>query len=243
MNTRTWVIFGVVCVILFGGLIAYSRSQSNSASVDQIDANSILSASPSSGDIADHVLGNRDSKVVLIEYGDFQCPSCGGAHAGVKQIMEEYKDTVAFVYRNFPLTSMHPNAVAAATAAEAAGLQDKYWDMHNLVFETQNDWSNLSINQRTEQFVQYAEQVGVKDIEQFRRDQSDSRISKKISFDQALGKKKNVTATPSFFLNGEKLESDISNTLVQGDVSKIRTLLDTILKEKGIVAPAANTEE
>ncbi len=234
MNTKTWIIFGVICVALFGGLIAYSRSQNNSAEVDNVNVNSILAASKSSGEIADHVLGNKDAKVIWVEYGDFQCPSCGGAHPGVKQLMDEYKDRVAFVFRNFPLTSMHPNAVAAATAVEAAGLQDRYWEMHNLVFENQNSWNSLSADQRTGQFVQMAQQVGVKDIEKFKKDQGDTAISKKISFDQALGKKQNVSATPSFFLNGEKVSTDASNALVQGDASKMRTQLDDLLKKLGV---------
>lgn len=237
MNKKTWIIFGVICVAIFGGLIAYSRAQNPSVSIDGVNANAVIAASSKNGNIADHVQGSTNSKVVLVEYGDFQCPSCGGAHPGVKQITQDYGDKITFIFRNFPLTSLHPNAVAAATAVEAAGLQGKYWDMHNLVFESQDAWSNLSAEQRTAKFVEYASQVGVKDLDTFKKDQSDKRISNKIAFDQALGKQAGTTGTPTFLLNGEKVDSEVSGKLVQGDATAMRSLLNTKLKENGIALP------
>lgn len=238
MNSKTWIIFGVICVALLGGLIAFSRSQNPGVDVSGVDANGIIAASNANGDIADHVDGKRDSKVILIEYGDFQCPGCGAIHPGVKKIMEDYSDKIAFVFRNFPLTSMHPNAVAAATAVEAAGLQDKYWPMHNLVFENQNSWSQVSAAQRTDRFIELAKQAGVTDIDKFKADLSSKNIGQKISFDQALGKSKGVTGTPSLFLNGEKVESKVSNSLTSGDDKAFREMLDSKLKENGIEPPA-----
>ncbi len=240
MNTKTWIIFGVVCVAILGGLIAYSRSQNPAADTKDIDANAIIAASAANGNIADHVQGSKDAKVVLIEYGDFQCPSCGGAHPGVKKITEDYGDKIAFVFRNFPLTSIHPNAVAAATAVEAAGLQGKYWQMHDLVFENQNAWSTLSADQRTSKFQELAAQAGVADAEKFRTELSAKSIATKISFDQSLGKGKAVTGTPAFFLNGERVNSDVSGKLVQGDAQPLRDLINNKLKDAGIELPASN---
>lgn len=242
MNKKTWIIFGVICVALLGGLIAYSRSQNPTADTSGVDANSIVTASDANGNIGDHVLGKRDSQVLLFEYGDFQCPSCGSAHSGIKQIMNEYGDKIGFVFRNFPLTSIHPNAIAAASAVEAAGLQDKYWEMHNMVFEQQNTWSNASANDRTNTFVAMAGQAGITDLDKFKQDLSNRNISKKISFDQSLGRGLNVTGTPAFFLNGEKIDATVSGKLVQGDPQPLIDLIKSKLKEKGIDVAEAPAE-
>lgn len=238
MNTKTWIIFGVACVALLGGLIAFSKKDQSGIDLSSVNAKAIIPTSDQSGNIADHVEGDPKSKVVLIEYGDFQCPSCGGAHPGVKKITEDYGDKIAFVFRNFPLTTIHPNALAASAAAEAAGVQGKYWEMHNILYEQQNSWSNASSEERTTKFVTFAKQLGL-DETKFRENIASDTVAKKISFDQATGKKLEVSATPSFFLNGEKVNSDISGKLVQGDASAIRELLNTKLKENGIEPPAA----
>lgn len=240
MSTKTWIIFGVICVALLGGLIAVSRSQKPSVDTSGIDANSVIAASASNGNIADHIEGSATSQVRLIEYGDFQCTSCGGAHPGIKKIVEDYGDKIGFVFRNFPLTSIHPNALAAATAVEAAGLQGKYWEMHNLLFENQEAWSSLSTDQRTTKFVEYAAQIGVANTEKYKTALSSEDIGKKISFDQKLGRDLGVSGTPAFFLNGEKVNDTISGSIVQGDAGPLRELINTKLKEKGIEAPAAN---
>jgi len=94
------------------------------------------------------VLGNENSKVILINYGDFQCSGCAGVHPIVKNITEKYKDKIKFIFRNFIL-SYHTNAKAAAAAAEAAGLQGKYWEMHDLIYESQPSWESLNVEDRT----------------------------------------------------------------------------------------------
>lgn len=237
MNTKTWIIFGVVCVALLGGLIAVSKKDQAGIDLSSVNVNTVLPASDQNGKIADHVEGDAKSKVILVEYGDFQCPSCGGAHPGIKKITEDYGDKISFVFRNFPLTSIHPNALAAAAAAEAAGIQGKYWEMHNMLYEQQNTWSNASSEERTTKFVAFAQQLNL-DTTKFREDLASDLITKKINFDQATGKKLEVSATPSFFLNGEKVDSEISGKLVQGDASAIRELLSTKLKENGVEPPA-----
>lgn len=240
MNTKTWIIFGVICVAFLGGLVAFSRSQKPAADTSGVDVNGIIAASDANGNIADHVEGSSTSPVRLIEYGDFQCPSCGGAHPGIKKITEDYGDKIGFVFRNFPLTQAHPNAVAASTAAEAAGLQGKYWQMHNIIFETQTEWSTLSAEQRTAKFTTLATQVGVTDTEKFKTDLSSKSITKKISFDQSLGRSVKVGGTPTFFLNGEELDQNATNSIVRGDAEPLRKILNAKLKEKGIEAPASN---
>lgn len=231
MNKVAWIIFGAVIVLVFGGLIIYSHSSKPSIDVSNIDTNSIIAASAQNGQIADHVFGNPDSKVVFIEYGDFQCPSCGGAFAQVKSATEAYKDKVAFIFRNFPLTTLHPNARAAAAAAEAAGLQGKYWDMHNMLYEGQADWENLSGDQRTNLFVSYATQLKL-DTAKFKTDIGSTAVNSKISFDQAIGKKIDVNATPTFYLDGTKLSDTDSGQIVQGSTTVLTGLFDKALTQK-----------
>ena len=215
-------------VLVLGGLIAYSRLSNPPADVTSIDVNTIITASDQNGQIADHTFGKTDSKVVLIEYGDFQCPSCGGAHPQIKTVTEEYKDKVLFIFRNFPLRSIHPNALAASAAAEAAGLQGKYWEMHNLIFERQDEWSSLAVNERTSKFAEYAETVGL-NKDRFLTDIASEPVSTKISFDQAIGKKINVNSTPTFFLNGKQLSPETSSSIVQGNTDQLKKELDTLL--------------
>jgi protein-disulfide isomerase len=228
MNKIAWIIFGAAIVILIGGLVIWSRINNPGIDVSAVNTDAVISASQQNGQIADHTFGKTDSKVVLVEYGDFQCPSCGGAHPQIKEVTEEYKDKVLFIFRNFPLTTIHPNARAAAGAVEAAGLQGKYWEMHNLMFESQNAWSSLTGAERTNQFVAYAQQLKL-NTDQFLNDLAKESINQKISFDQALGKKLNVNATPTFYLNGEKLSEATSSAIVQGSTTELKAALDAAL--------------
>jgi len=199
--------------------------------VASIDQNAIQVASERNGFIGDHVLGNPQSSVVLIEYGDFQCPGCKSAYPRMKAIVEEYKEQIGFVFRNFPLTTRHPNARAASGAAEAAGLQGKYWEMHDLIYDNQTAWAGLTGTERADAFASYIEQIGG-DRTTFTNDISLDTINQKISFDQALGKKATVDSTPSFFLGGVKLPGDI-----WGDDAKLRAAIDAELSKAGIPLP------
>src|SRR5690349_8292607 len=127
MNKLKWVIFTVIVLSIFGGIIWVSKSQ-NTVAFDG-DATKIITQAP----IGDHVLGTEAQKVVLIEYGDFQCPGCGSMYPTVHELTEKYKDKLTFIFRNLPLTTLHPNALAAATAAEAAGLQGKFYEMYDML--------------------------------------------------------------------------------------------------------------
>lgn len=228
MSTKTWIIFIAFCVVLFGGLIVYS--QRDRVDVSTVDANSLIAASDQSGQIADRIDGNKDAKVRLIEYGDFQCPGCGAAHPKVKTLMEKYGDNVAFVFRNYPITSIHPNARAAAAAVEAAGQMGKYWDMHNLMYESQSEWSEASASDRSGIFRGYAEQVGLNgDAFDKTLSEQAGRINAKINFDQALGRKVNVTGTPTFYLNGKVVESETF-----GDEAKFEKAIVDELKRQGV---------
>jgi len=231
MNKYGWIIFSVAVVALLGGLIIWTRTTNPTVDVSNVNNNSILAATVDSGNIADHVKGNKESKVLLVEYGDFQCPGCGGAYPNVKTLMEEYGDRVALVFRNFPLTSIHPNAKVAAAAAEAAGLQGKFWEMHDMLFQNQNSWGSLSASSRTDAFVTFASQLEL-DTEKFTNDLVNADINKKISFDMAVGKQNKASSTPTFFLNGKILDDTAAaDGIVKGDLTAIKAELDKALAE------------
>lgn len=228
MSKKTWIIFVVICVAVLGGLVALS--QKDKVDVSNVDQTKIQKASSSNGEIADHTSGKINSKVTFTEYGDFECPYCGEAYPKVKNIVADYSSKISYVFRNYPLSTIHPNAMAAAAAAEAAGLQGKYWPMHDKLYEAQNDWASASTDNRTSLFEQYAKSVGVKNINKFRTDMASDNVSKKISFDLALGGKAQVSGTPSFYINGTKVSDAVSASVISGDGSAMRTALDNALK-------------
>jgi protein-disulfide isomerase len=238
VSKKTWIIFVVIVVGLLTVLAVSSRNARPQIDVSSIDANSLQPASAANGNIAEHVFGKADSKVVFVEYGDFQCPACGSAFPGIKKITEEYKDTIAFVFRNFPLpATTHPNAKAAAATVEAAGLQGKYWEMFNQVYANQTEWSTLTGTARTDMFVSYAKTLGL-DETKFKAGLADSSVTQKISFDQAIGEKIGVNSTPTFFLNGVKVSGDVVQDVQSGNGDKLRTLLDADLKKVSTTPPA-----
>lgn len=202
MDRTRWIIFGVVCVLIVGAL-AFNRKP-NDVKVDNIEPAKVITSSKDSTQIPDHAFGSTENKVVLIEYGDFQCPGCGGLFPTMKSLKEKYKDQLTFVFRNFPLTAAHPNALAAATAAEAAGLQGKWWEYHDILFEQQNAWSSASVEERSDIFVGYAKELGL-DTTKFKKDFENKKIEEKIERDQALGRKIGVSSTPTLVLDGETL--------------------------------------
>jgi protein-disulfide isomerase len=205
VSKKVWIIFASVCAVLLVGLVILSNA--NRINVDHVDVNAIQGPSEQSGNIGDRVFGKTDSPVILIEYGDFQCPGCSSAFPTIEKVVQKYEKKIGFVFRNFPLTGIQPTARAAAAAAEAAGQQDKFWEMYRLLYENQNSWSNLGTNERTDYFVSLAEQLEL-NKDTFLTDLSANAVSQKINFDLAVGKKAGVDATPTFFLNGQKLSSE-----------------------------------
>ncbi|OGN03302.1 MAG: hypothetical protein A2655_00530 [Candidatus Yanofskybacteria bacterium RIFCSPHIGHO2_01_FULL_43_42] len=152
----------------------------------------------------DWIRGDKDSAVTLIEYLDFQCPACGVYHPWVTQLFSEYGDRVRFATRHFPIINIHPNAMPAAKATEAAGKQKKFWEMHNLLFENQRNWSNE--RNPIDLFLSYAEDIGL-DKDKFLADYKDGSIDDKIDSDRNGALRAGVTGTPTFFLNGKKINN------------------------------------
>ncbi len=192
-----------VAVVLLGASIYWSQTATESANEGIVET--------------ENVKGNPDAAVVLVEYSDFQCPACAQLYPVAKQIVEEYGDSLRFEYKHFPLISIHPYAVPAARAAEAAGQQGKFFEMHDKLFENQSTWSS-SVNPQT-YFVAYAEEIGL-DVDQFKLQMKASLLDEKIqaSFEEA--RSKGYTGTPTFELNGERMTFEtIEDLLLQIDVA------------------------
>jgi protein-disulfide isomerase len=137
----------------------------------------------------------------LVEFGDFQCPACGVAYPVARKIKEEYAGRINFVFRHYPLQG-HLNAFNAAMAAESAANQGKFWEMHDKLYEKQKEWSDS--DKWLDIFIKYAKDLGL-DIEKFKTDMNDTRLGERIRADQTDGNAAGLTATPTFYLNGEML--------------------------------------
>lgn len=142
----------------------------------------------------DHGKGPADAPATLLQYGDYECPYCAAAYPILKQLQRELGDQLRFVYRNFPLTTVHPHAEAAAEAAEAAGAQGKFWEMHDLLYENQRRLGNIALRN-------YAEQLGL-DIDLFERELSGRVYEARVQEDFMSGVHSGVSGTPTFFING-----------------------------------------
>jgi protein-disulfide isomerase len=142
----------------------------------------------------DHIKGNPQSPAQLVEYGDFQCPHCGRAHPIIKEIEKHFKDRLSFVFRHFPLSESHPFAQAAAVASEAAANQGKFWEMHDMIYENQENLSpaTLLLMATTLKLNEHA----------FQKDIQDQLLFDKVESDFESGILSGVNGTPSFYING-----------------------------------------
>jgi len=156
---------------------------------------------------ADHSQGPKNAPLVLVEYGDYECPHCGAAHPIVKQVQQTLAHELRFVFRNFPLASTHPHALNAARAAEAAGLQGRFWEMHDLLFENQGQLNDESL-------LAHAESLGL-DTNRFVEDAGSDAVLARIEVDIEGGARSGVNGTPTFFANGVRVDGGWdSETLV-----------------------------
>lgn len=204
MSGKGWIIFVIIIALAIGGAVYVSRQGKVSLGAN-VDVTAIQPASAESGNIADHTFGTG-KKITLIEYGDYQCPGCYSAYPVLKQLVAKYQDKLTFVFRN-KLIPGHQNSRAAASFAEAAGEQGKFWEMHDKLYETQKTWETLSAgDERTNYFADLIQQIGGDPNTAKSVIESDN-IAKKISFDDALATKQGVTGTPSLYLNGKDVAS------------------------------------
>src|SRR5258705_3367623 len=171
----------------------------------------------------DHHLGNVDATITLVEYGDFQCTYCKHAHPLIKRLLKERSNDLHVVFRNFPLQEIHPHAYTAAITAEAAGKQDKFWEMHDLIFENQDKLN-------TKFLLSLGEDIDL-DMKQFAKDSKSNSLQNKIETDFESGIRSGVNGTPTFFINGIKLltydetyESLLDAVLLESEMKQDRII-------------------
>jgi len=146
----------------------------------------------------DHVQGADDAPLTLVEYGDFECPHCGRAHPFVKALQERFGEQLRFVYRHFPLAHIHPHAQSAAETSEFAGAHKKFWEMHDLLFENQEQLGDSL-------YRELAETLGLP-VEQLIEALETGKFTAKVQSDFSGGVRSGVNGTPSFFMNGERFD-------------------------------------
>jgi protein-disulfide isomerase len=212
MDRRFWAIVGIIIAIFVGLLWVNGGSKDDDGSTS--NGNTKVSAT-------EHVKGKLDSKVTFVEYGDFQCPYCAQYYPLIKQVTEKYQGQVKFQFRNLPLNQIHRNAFAAARAAEAADMQGKFWEMHDLLYEKQQEWSGS--NSANTLFNAYAQQLGL-DVDKFKKDFASSEVNARINADkEAFEKTGETMSTPTYFLNGKKIQAS--------SVDEFSKLIDEALKK------------
>lgn len=169
-----------------------------------------------------HIRGNPDAPVTLEEFGDFQCPPCGKFSEFVEELLKEYNPRLRLVFRNFPLSG-HEHAREAALAAEAAGLQGKFWEMHDTLYREQDTWSKAP-NVR-ELFESYAGTIGL-DVDHFKKDMDGDKARERVDSDRALADFLGVKATPTLFINNRPVEPKDKNP------EGVRAAINAALNEK-----------
>lgn len=197
---RKFLIILAVAVVSLVGIFIYSSNKSS---------NNDSGTATTNASTSNHSKGGNAKNVELLAYGDFQCPACAQFYPIEKQVVDKYINDIKFTFRHYPLDSIHPNARAAHRAAEAAGLQGKFFEMHDLLYERNQEWVNLSSPQAT--FEQYAINLGL-NIDKFKTDYASESVNATINADKKEGNSKQITGTPTYFINGKKIENgDISS--------------------------------
>lgn len=190
--------FAVIIVVLVAMVGLFSLTKDKSQSDNPADSKKTVQASS-------HTVGKGAKNVTLVEYGDFQCPACKAYYPLLKQVKAEYKDDIKFQFRHFPLVQIHPNAMIGARAAEAAGNQDKFFEMHDLLYENQDSWSVAPNPAKV--LESYATQLGM-NLDKFKADMAAASTANIINADIKEGQKIGANSTPTFAINGKKVEEN-----------------------------------
>lgn len=212
------IIAGVLIISTVSGMWLYRRSTETTpadTSSTAADAGAMANA---------HIRGEVGAPVTLEEFGDFQCPPCGALHPEMKKIEGEYGPRLRVVFRQTPITSLHKHALNAAHAAEAAGLQGRFWEMHDMLYENQLKWDKAE-EVRTI-FSDYARSLNL-DVQRFNNDMDGTEVAKRILADQDRAASLRVKGTPTLFINGRQLKP------TEVSPEGLRAAIDAALREKG----------
>jgi len=218
LKNHSGKVFGLVMIALLGLSIFYSHqagAENNEGVV-----------------VEDRVKGNPDAEVVLVKYGDFECPYCAAAYPVVDALVEEFGDTLRFEYKHLPLSSIHPNAIPASKAAEAAGQQDKFFEYHDLLYDRQREWSRAGAP--AAKFIEYAKELSL-DMDLFKKHQNSSLLSERVRSDSREAFRRGFQSTPTFTLNGDRITYQ--------NPAQLRALIVEALGIDGVETEASETSD
>ena len=234
-NQLPFGIIAVVAVAAIVGAFLYMRSANTAPPARTNTANANKAANPAAktnvlasattGAEPAWSRGPSSAPVVIEEFADFECPSCAGFEPIIRQVKTIYGDKVRVVFRHYPLTQIHQKAYDAARATEAAGMQGKFWEMHDLLYDKQKDWT-VSGDHRAE-FANYAQQIGL-DVERFKTDMLGMVTAQRVDADKKRGDSAQIRSTPSAFLNGRPL--DFATEM--GNAEALRRAVENALQGK-----------
>ncbi len=195
MSKQFWGVL-IIIVVVFVGIFVISGNKNGGSST-----------SSSNTKPTEHIEGLGKDGVTLVEYGDYECPYCEEYFTIVTQVQQQYNTQIFYQFRNFPLTSIHPNAFAGARAAEAAGLMGAYWQMHNELY-TYSNWDVWSTSSDpTSYFYQYAQDLGL-NVAKFKTEFASSEVNNLVNADIDAGNKLGIQGTPTFYLDGKQISPD-----------------------------------
>ena len=236
-----FAIIGAVLAIAVASVLLLTRSP-NKAGESQFTASPSPKASTSGaspyaplganapGAQPPHVRGGATAAVTLEEFGDYQCPPCGALFRELNKIEVEYGERLRLIFRHYPIAERHKNAMAAAQAVEAAGLQNKFWEMHDRIYETQADWAEKDDARAI--FTNYARGLGL-DVERFTRDMDAPEVDARITADRRRAAALGVQGTPTLFVNGRQLRPEAMTPEL------MRQAIDTMLGQRPAERDAA----
>lgn len=211
MSKRFLLILAAI-IVVFGGLLFFNKR----------DASAPSGNGDGKAQLSEHKTAEGSTGVTLIEYGDFQCSACAQYYPLFKQLKQQYEGRVTFQFRNFPLTEIHQNGLISSRAAEAAAIQGKFWEMHDLLFENQKAWE-ASTNP-TSIFEEYAKQLGL-DVAKFTEDMKSEQVNNVVQADRAEARRLGYSSTPTFELDGKKIDNPRS-------IEEFTKLLDEAISAK-----------
>jgi protein-disulfide isomerase len=197
---KRFIVILIILVVGLGGLFLFTR---NKAAAPGTNNNS-------SASVSNHTKGNNASKVSLVVYGDFECSACERFFPIEKQVVDKFINDITFTFRHYPLDTIHQNARAASRAAEAAGKQNKFFEMHDLLYQNQSSW--LSLGDPLPTFTKFATALSI-NVEQFKTDYASEAVNSTINADKKEGDSKKVAGTPTYFLNGKELKLEEIQTV------------------------------
>lgn len=207
MEKRTYaIISAALALIVIGGILVFTTDTASSpSSVPNVISEDKLASADS------YSQGPTGAPVRIVEFSDFECPACGAMYPVLKKVLPAYEGKVRFTYRNFPLTQ-HKHSRSAAEAAEAAGLQGKFWEMHDKIFENQSAMEDKDLEK-------YASELGL-NMDKFRSDWRSDAVKQKVERDVKTATQLNVNSTPTFYINGMQLAGGISEPGLRAEIEK-----------------------